>query len=233
MRRRSSARAQNLYSYGNVPVSTPRPAGEFFDGYAHDFDAIYGGRRGGLGRMLDRVFRRSMLLRYERAIAGCRPSGGCSILDVGCGPGHYDIALARAGAAKVVGVDPAPEMLAIARRRAEQTGVSDVCEYHETEFLQYEPHQRFDYCIIMGVMDYIGEPEPFLRHALRLTKSRVFLSFPKDGGILAAIRRYRYRSRTALHLYRRQQLERVLNTVVPKNFAIDSIARDFFVRIDI
>ena len=72
-----------------------RSAGEFFDDYAHEFDAIYGGRRGPVGRVLDRIFRRSMVLRFRRAVDGCRPAEGKAVLDVGCGPGHYGVALAR------------------------------------------------------------------------------------------------------------------------------------------
>src|SRR5688572_1501281 len=108
---------------------------EFFDSYAHDFDAIYGTRHTALNRLINKHFRKSMRLRYERAIAGCDPIEGRSVLDIGCGPGHFGIALASRGAGRVVGIDFAPQMLAVARQHAEQKGVADRCEWILGDFL--------------------------------------------------------------------------------------------------
>jgi 2-polyprenyl-3-methyl-5-hydroxy-6-metoxy-1,4-benzoquinol methylase len=66
---------------------------DFFDSYAHDFNAIYGNRNTFLNRLLNGWLRRSMRLRYEMTLQSCDPLEGKSVLDVGCGPGHYAVAL--------------------------------------------------------------------------------------------------------------------------------------------
>ena len=102
---------------------------EFFDRYAVDFDSIYGNDNKALERIANRLFRRAMLVRYEKTLAGCCPIEGRTVIDVGCGPGHYSIALARAGAKKVLGLDFAAGMLKIARDRAQGYGVAERCAF--------------------------------------------------------------------------------------------------------
>ena len=116
---------------------------EFFDAYAHDFDAIYGSDRGLKTKLLNRLFRASMRLRYRKTIEGCRPYQGRSVLDIGCGPGHYGVALARAGIAEVWGIDFAPAMIDLARRKAAAAGVNDRCRFIQGDFLDH----TFDLCI--------------------------------------------------------------------------------------
>ena len=88
---------------------------EFFDRYAVDFDLIYGNDNKALERIANRLFRHAMLVRYDKTIAGCQPAAGRSVIDIGCGPGHYSITLARQGADKVLGLISPP---ACSRSRA-------------------------------------------------------------------------------------------------------------------
>ena len=60
---------------------------------------------------------------------GPRPS---RILDVGCGSGVLGIACARLGAAEVLGVDIAPEAVAMSAENAATNGVAGVCRYQGT-----------------------------------------------------------------------------------------------------
>lgn len=55
------------------------------------------------------------------AMAGLAPGDG--VMDLGCGPGLLAIPFAEAGA-RVVGIDPEPDMLAAARLAAQKAGVS-------------------------------------------------------------------------------------------------------------
>lgn len=204
---------------------------KFFDGYAADFDALYGTRRSLINRVVNPLLRRSMKLRYQRTLESCDPIEGAEVLDVGCGPGHYLVALLRRGAARAVGLDFAEGMLEIAGARAETCGVADRCELVHTSFEDFEPKRPFDYVILNGFMDYTPDPATIIRKAMGMATRRGFFSFPAAGGILGWQRRFRYRSRCDLYLYDRPRLEGLFSEF--ENVSIETIARDYFVRVDI
>ncbi|HXN48334.1 MAG TPA: class I SAM-dependent methyltransferase [Bryobacteraceae bacterium] len=201
----------------------------FFDEYAGHFDAIYGTGAGPLNGILNRLFRRSMKLRFIKTMEGCRPIEGKTVLDIGCGPGHYSISLARAGAARTVGLDFADGMLRLAADHARQGGVEGRCEFRNADFLQYTPSEPFDYVIVMGFMDYMSDPMAVIRKVLSLTRHRAFFSFPAAGGILAWQRRMRYRNRCDLFLYRRHDIQRLFAAFPEVHVDITPAARDYFV----
>ena len=206
-------------------------AAQFFDGYAQDFNAIYGNRNSAFNRVVNRLFRKAMRLRYEKTLQGCRPVEGRSVLDVGCGPGHYGIALARAGAARVLGIDFAPGMVELAGRNAREAGIGSVCQFVEGDFLAHPLQRDWDYSIVMGFMDYVADSEPVIRKVASVTRVRAFFSFPKDGGLLAWQRKLRYRNRCELYLYTRDKVEALLRRSGIGRYTIESADRDFFVTI--
>lgn len=203
----------------------------FFHDYAADFDSIYGNDNRALERIANRLFRRAMLVRYEKTVAACRPVEGRTVIDIGCGPGHYSIALARAGAAKVLGLDFAPGMLKIARERAASSGVAERCTFALGDFLSFPISERFDYAIVMGFMDYVRDPRAVIHRVLQIVRGRAFFSFPKAGGILAWQRKMRYRNRCELFLYRKEQIQGLLSPT-GASFSIESNGRDFFVTVE-
>ena len=204
---------------------------EFFDRYAVDFDAIYGNDNRALERVVNRLFRRAMVVRYEKTIAGCDPIEGRTVIDIGCGSGHYSVALARAGAARVLGLDFAPGMLKIARDSAKKFGVADRCTFEHGDFLTHPLPEPFDYAIVMGFMDYVSDPRRVIDRVLGVVRRRAFFSFPKDGGPLAWQRKLRYRNRCDLFLYREDQIRSLFSATGAK-FKIERIGRDFFVTLD-
>jgi SAM-dependent methyltransferase len=201
----------------------------FFHGYAGEFNALYGNINTPLNALINRLFRRSMYLRFARTMAGCEPIAGASVLDVGCGPGHYAIELARRGAGRVVGVDFADGMIELARRQAAAAGVADGCEFSVGDFNQFGAGETFDYALMMGFMDYVAEPAPLIRKLVALTRRRAFLSFPAAGGFFAWQRQVRYRKRCPLYLYRRNDLESLFAGIPEVSATIEPISRDFFV----
>ena len=158
---------------------------EFFHGYAGDFNSIYSTRNGVLSSLVNRTLRRSMRLRYVKTLEGCQPIAGRTVLDIGCGPGHYGIALAQGGARHVVGIDFAPGMIDLAQRQAEAAGVSACCRFLTGDFNDYTPDEPPDYVVVMGVMDYVAEPRPLIERVVRMARRRAFFSFPVAGGVLA------------------------------------------------
>lgn len=205
----------------------------FFNGYAYDFDALYGKQRSLLNSFVNPLLRKSMKLRYKKTMDYCQPIKGITVLDVGCGPGHYSISLAKQGAAKVVGIDFSEEMIQLANRKAEQEKVTDICSFFPVDVFQFRTDMIFDYSVLMGFMDYIREPIPLLEKVIGLTRDKVFISFPKDSGILAVQRRMKYRKRCDLYLYGRDALNRLFTHFSPYPFEIESISRDYFVSLSI
>jgi len=172
-----------------------------------------------------------MKLRYEETLKGCTPIAGKTVLDVGCGPGHYAVALARRGAAQVLGLDFAPGMLELARARAEQAGVAARCRFEAADFLTYPLDGRtFDYTVVMGFMDYVRDPGPVIAKVLNATREKAFFSFPAAGGLLAWQRRRRYRQRCDLFLYTEKDLSRLFAMTGARG-AIKRLARDYCVTI--
>lgn len=205
------------------------PTAEFFNRYARDFNAIYGNKNTPLNRLVNTFFRRSMRLRYEQVIAECNPIRGRSVLDIGCGPGHYSVELAHRGATRVLGIDFADSMLAIARKAAVDKRVENICSFQHSDFFRDTFDEGFDYVVLMGFMDYVEHPEATVEKALGLAKSRAFFSFPLDGGVLAWQRKLRYKSRCNLFMYTEKQVQRVFSAATVAQVDVSKIDRDLFV----
>jgi 2-polyprenyl-3-methyl-5-hydroxy-6-metoxy-1,4-benzoquinol methylase len=205
----------------------------FFDTYARDFSAIYGNENTPVNAVVNRVFRKSMMLRYERTLAGCTPIEGKTVIDIGCGPGHYSVALAARGAARVLGVDFAAGMIDLAKKRAESAGVTDRCTFTLGDFLEVTGDEQFDYAIVMGFMDYIEDPLTLMKKVLKVCRGKAFFSFPAAGGLLAWQRQLRYRSRCALYLYTEPQIRALVASLPVKASNVETISRDFFVTLTV
>jgi len=209
-----------------------REVNQFFDDYALEFDSIYGGEQSFFGKFINSLFRKSMRLRFEKTLQYCLPVEDRTVLDIGCGPGHYCLTLARKGAKRVVGLDFSGEMIGIAKKRASAMGLSQRCEFVVQDFIDYDPNEKFSYVIIMGVMDYIENPKLFIKRVGDLTQKKAFFSFPVKGGILALQRKFRYKKRCVLFMYTYDQLNAVFNELFPHKYTIEKISRDYFVTIN-
>ncbi|MCK5124718.1 MAG: class I SAM-dependent methyltransferase [candidate division Zixibacteria bacterium] len=206
---------------------------KFFNDYAHDFSAIYGSGTGIIQRVISYLFRRSMRLRYQSTIEGCQPTQGKSVLDIGCGPGHYGIVLAKMGISEAIGIDFAPGMIKIAKENAIQKKVEEKCDFIAGDFLSYSFEKKFDYVILMGFMDYIAEPEKIIEKAISLSSSQVFFSFPSSSGFLAWQRRLRYKNKCDLYMYSRADLELLFSKYSNGGVKIKKIGRDYFVTVSV
>lgn len=205
----------------------------FFDSYARDFEAIYGNKNTPVNRVVNRYLRKSMRLRYERTLAGCSPIAGKSVLDIGCGPGHYGVELARRGASEVLGIDFAEGMIQLARDRARAAGVEDRCRFVLGDILEAEVAKQYDYTIVMGFMDYVEDPHKVIERILAVTAGKAFISFPVAGGVLGWQRKLRYRSRCPLYLYTEDRLRDIFRRYRDVRVSIEPAARDFFVTLSV
>ncbi|MBD3336849.1 MAG: methyltransferase domain-containing protein [Candidatus Eisenbacteria bacterium] len=206
----------------------------FFEGYAADFEAIYGHSRcrNALERWIDRNLRKVMRLRFEETLRRTANPDLRTILDVGCGPGHYCAAFLQQGK-DVVGIDLSPGMLELARRRVASMEHGGDVEFVQGDYLRHRFQRRFDAACLMGFFDYTDDPAAVLEKLKGDVSGEIYGSFPKRAGLLAASRRIRYRLRRCpLHLYSLPELRALLETCgFGGRYQIKDLGRDYFVRI--
>lgn len=100
---------------------------------------------------------------------------GKRVIDFGCGPGLYASRLAALGAA-VTGLDFSPRSIAYARAQATRARLS--IEYHEVDYLLYEPVRTFDVATMI-MYDYCA-----LSPTQRATLLKKFSTVLSGGGRL-------------------------------------------------
>jgi len=186
----------------------------YFDRAARRFDAIYEGEKPWTQQLVDRLFRGVILERFRLVCALAPLPGDWTVLDVGCGPGRYLLALARAGARQVTGVDVSEEMIALARAEMAAAGLADRCSLHVAPFLQWEPSGGYDVGVATGYFDYLEEPRADLAKMAELCRVRVFASFPKRWEARVPIRMARFALAGGfVRFYTRGEVERLFQDV--------------------
>jgi SAM-dependent methyltransferase len=110
------------------------------------------------GALVDRI-ERDLLLELLAPVAP-----GAALLEVGCGTGHFARALAEAGFC-VVGVDPEPAMLAVARERV-PVACADGLRLPFAD-------GAFDAAVLVSVLEFVADPAALLREARRVARRRV------------------------------------------------------------
>jgi SAM-dependent methyltransferase len=162
------------------------PTRRYFDTHAQSFDRLYS-RRGIVAHI-----RRGPQRSRELAASIVARQGAPEVLDVGCGPGRVAEAVIEAGAARYVGIDFSPHMLALARRRLEQ---NEAVELIEGNFLDADLPRTFDVVLALGLFDYLEEPERAAAWLRAHCTSTLVASFPRWDWVKAPLRHLYY----ALH----------------------------------
>ncbi len=113
----------------------------------------------------------------ERLLRSAGVAPGMRVLDVGCGAGDVSMIAAQlvGPSGSIVGIDRSSDVLAIATKRARESGLDRVSFVEDTveKFFSAEP---FDCVIGRYVLIHQADPEGFLRAAARLVR---------PGGIIA------------------------------------------------
>ena len=208
----------------------------FWNNIAHDFDAIYSGRKSPIGRALDHWFRKDMYQRFDWVMERAGNVRDRSICDVGCGSGRFVNELARRGARRVLGIDVAPEMLKMARELVTSNGVASRCDFVHTDVLHWTPREQFDMTIAIGFWDYIADPPGRLRVIRQMTREggKFLSAWPRYWTWRMPVRKLRLTVRGCpVYFFRKPQVYRFLESsgfrvedcrVVGKLFCVESRA---------
>lgn len=113
---------------------------------------------------------RRFLLRDPGALnePGERPLEGVRVADIGCGGGILSESLSGLGA-KVTGIDPAPNNIAVAQRHAEKSGLNIDYRNITAEAL-VETGEQFDAVAALEVIEHVEGPREFVAMLGRLVK---------------------------------------------------------------
>jgi len=181
----------------------------FFDGYAHDFSSIYKEdtkKRSSFDKLMDKWFRGDIEDRFTTTVSGIDKDSINSVLDIGCGPGHFVIKFLELGK-QVTALDIAPSMLEITQQRVEAMGATEKVTFILDDYAEHNFNARFDAACVMGFFDYVEDPVKVLKKLLEEVNQEIYISIPGDKGILAWQRKVRYKLRNCpLYLYSKDHL---------------------------
>ena len=207
----------------------------FFDGYAHDFSSIYKEdtkKRSSLDKLMDKWFRKAIKERFEKTVNETKKNSINSVLDIGCGPGHFVVKFLEQEK-KVTALDIAPSMIEITKKRVLKMGKEDEVKFILEDYLEYKPIEKFDAACVMGFFDYVEDPVIVLKKLINDVKKEIYISIPDNKGLLAWQRKIRYKMRNCpLFLYSREFLENSLKKAGCFEISeITEIDRGYFVTI--
>jgi ubiquinone/menaquinone biosynthesis C-methylase UbiE len=210
--------------------SETRQVGDFFHSYAVDFDSIYGGKRHPVSRLIDRLFRKTMVLRFQRTLSDLSDNSLHAILDIGCGSGRYAVELLKMDK-EVTGIDLAPGMLAIAERACKGQFPADRYRFILGSYPEIGLNHRFDAALLIGFFDYVQDADAVIQGLKRDVERLFVASFPKAGGLLAFQRKIRYRLRNVpLYFYTEADIHRLMEQAGISNYRLTDLGRDLYLR---
>jgi 2-polyprenyl-3-methyl-5-hydroxy-6-metoxy-1,4-benzoquinol methylase len=167
----------------------------YFDRLAPEYDrAFRKAGRGPLGSLVNRLFRtRTFLRRMELLETLFRdlPLAGKSVLDLGCGSGQVSLLAASLGA-RVLGIDIAPAMLAIAREAAERAGLAGDARFEEGDVVTRELLPA-DVVLLVGVIEYYEDYPALLARAAAAARETLVVAHTSRVAYRMLLRRILFR----------------------------------------
>ena len=207
----------------------------FFNDYTRDFAKISGNvtsigidNSSWFEKLLNKLFRKSMSLRFNQTISEIISADCESVLDIGCGPGDYSLALRNKNIKDITALDFSQNMIDFANNLEVSMFGDNKIDWRVSDFSNWNSDKTFDATIIVGVMDYIEDPVTFINSVFAVCNKVSIFSFPSDKGFLAWQRKIRYKSRCYLRLYSQKELE-VMFKESGQNFVINQLGRDYLV----
>ena len=162
-----------------------------------------------------------MLERIPFSIRELSPLHGKTVLDIGCGSGRASILLAKEGA-RVTGIDCAERMIELAKKYQHRESTIDNIEFMCCDFMnEFTDDHKYDYCIVLGVLDYIQDPWSFLTKIKRITTKKIIATYPAKFTLQSFIRKVWLSKRTGhVYLHSAEDLREMYRNLGMKNIKI-------------
>jgi SAM-dependent methyltransferase len=205
----------------------------YWNSTAGKFDAIYtGAGKSALARFLDHVLRSDMYARFEWVMEKSGDVRGKTVCDIGCGSGRFVAELAQRGAARVTGVDVAPEMLKLARSLVDRADVERQCEFVLSDILDWKTNRVFDIAIAIGLWDYIADPLQRLIAIRQFTHGTFLSAWPRFWTWRMPVRKLRlqYLRGCPVYFFRKSQVRRLLEQAGFDVLGVETIGQLFCVE---
>ena len=164
---------------------------EHFEKRSKEFDSIYSGKKGRVGRFLDDKLRWDMKKRLERTLEECRDAGGKTIIDIGCGSGRFMESLQNNHPRLILGIDFAPRMIFSAQANVNPDQPDAPCRFVVGDFNQMQFKTPFDISLAIGLFDYVEHPLSMLQRIRAATRDKMIASFPREGTLRSQLRKWR------------------------------------------
>jgi 2-polyprenyl-3-methyl-5-hydroxy-6-metoxy-1,4-benzoquinol methylase len=185
----------------------------YFDKVAPTWSDIYSENSSRLKHWIDNIFRSDLFIEFQVIFQEISDLRAKTVLDIGCGCGNYCIAAVKQGCKRVVGIDISASMIKAAQTRAEKEGVGNICKFIRGSFPNESLNEVFDYCIAIGVMDYVRDPAGFLTAMRKHTRTKAVVSFPGRHWLHTPLRKMRYKLvRCPVYFFDRNQVKGLLIT---------------------
>jgi len=203
----------------------------FFHSYATGFDSIYGNgqKRNVFNKIIDKLFRKSMRLRYEQTLRelDLRKKDLSTVLDIGSGSGRYANDISKMGL-HVTGIDIAQGMIDLATSVNKSEIERGEVVFILSDYMNFDVGDRFDVSVLMGLFDYVKEPVKMIKK-LKKDSFLILASFPKSGGLLAKQRLVRYKlKKCPLYLYSKKDIQTILEEANITDYQLLEFDREYY-----